>query len=203
MIIGIIGKKRSGKDTLADYLIKNYNFEKYSFAMPIKEAAKHLFGFTDEQVYGDLKDVVDYNWNITPRLALQVLGTEIFQYDIQDRIPELKTVGRAHWVKRFEMWYNDKILFESEDIGFENDGIFHVVLPDVRFQHEVDGIRKLGGKIIKVVRPELTSNDEHASEMELDLITDIDYTIINDSTLDALYEKLDMTIKYIRSKKNP
>ena len=201
MVIGIAGKKRSGKDTIADHLVGCYNFERYSFANPIKEACKHLFGFTDEQVYGDLKDVIDHNWGITPRLALQIMGTEIFQYDIQDRIPELKSIGRSHWVKRFEMWYNDKLILENEINNFQDDGTFHVVIPDVRFQHEIDGIRRAGGKIFKVVRPNLTFEDTHPSEMEQDAITDIDYIIINDSDISTLHKKIDEIILDIRTKK--
>ena len=200
MVFGVMGKKRSGKDTIADLLVNTYNFERYSFAIPIKEGCKHLFGFTDEQVYGDLKDVVDYNWGITPRVALQVIGTEIFQYDLHKHIPELKSVGRAHWVKRFEMWYNDKIIIENEMNNFVDDGTFHVVIPDVRFQHEIDGIRKVGGKIIKVVRPSLNFVDEHPSEMEQELITDIDYIVVNDSDIPTLYKKIDQIIIESRKK---
>ena len=94
MIIGIIGKKRSGKDTIGDYLTKYYGFTSYSFANPIKLASKHLFGFTDDQLYGDLKDEIDYNWGVTPRTVFQIIGTEIFQQDMLRRIPELQKNGR-------------------------------------------------------------------------------------------------------------
>lgn len=50
-LIGIIGKKRSGKDTISDYLIKNYGYQKYGFADPLKRGAKEIFGFTDEQLW--------------------------------------------------------------------------------------------------------------------------------------------------------
>ena len=41
--IGLLGNKGSGKDTLADYLVKEKNFVKYSFAKPIKDIAKIMF----------------------------------------------------------------------------------------------------------------------------------------------------------------
>ena len=31
MLIGILGRKRSGKDTVSDYLVTNHNFKKISF----------------------------------------------------------------------------------------------------------------------------------------------------------------------------
>jgi hypothetical protein len=76
MIVGILGKKRSGKDTTGDYLVANKNFVKYSFANPIKRGAMELFGFTEDQVFGDAKDEIDPTWGITPRLVLQIMGTE-------------------------------------------------------------------------------------------------------------------------------
>ena len=41
-IIGILGNKRVGKDTVADYLVKNYGFIKYNFADPIKEICNYV-----------------------------------------------------------------------------------------------------------------------------------------------------------------
>jgi hypothetical protein len=78
MIVGILGKKRSGKDTTGDYLVANKNFVKYSFANPIKRGAMELFGFTEEQVFGDAKDEIDPTWGITPRLVLQIMGGAIW-----------------------------------------------------------------------------------------------------------------------------
>lgn len=177
MIIGIIGKKRSGKDTTGDYLIQKFNFKKYSFAAPLKRAAMEIFGFTDEQVNGDLKEVIDERWGVTPRNVLQVMGTELFQFDIQKHIPEFQKIGREIWVKRFQLWYQ------------ENNITDNLVITDVRFQHEVDIINKMGGVVWKVVRPSLSSIDEHPSEREMDLITGYTDVIINDGTLTDLYTK--------------
>ncbi len=42
MIIGIFGKKGHGKDTIADYLVDNYNFHKLSYAEPIKKICREI-----------------------------------------------------------------------------------------------------------------------------------------------------------------
>lgn len=44
-LIFIIGKKRSGKDTTADYISENYSTAKYQLAGPIKDALAHAFKF--------------------------------------------------------------------------------------------------------------------------------------------------------------
>ena len=59
MIIGIIGKKGYGKDTLGDYLVENYNFIKYNFADPVKDISKIIFNLNYEQLYGSEKEVID------------------------------------------------------------------------------------------------------------------------------------------------
>ena len=50
MIIGIIGQKGTGKDTVADYIVKSNDFKKISYAEPLKKICKELFDLTDEQL---------------------------------------------------------------------------------------------------------------------------------------------------------
>lgn len=178
MLIGIVGKKRSGKDTTGDYLVKSKGFIKYSFANPIKRGVMELFGFTEEQVFGDAKDIIDPVWGITPRTVLQIMGTEVFQYDIPKYIPELQPIGRKFWVKRFEQWY-------------EQNKKSDVVICDVRFQHEVDSILKMGGEIWYTERENINGNDAHASEKELESIQGVTFNIQNNNTINELYSKID------------
>jgi hypothetical protein len=65
-----------------------------------------------------------------------------------------------------------------------------VVIPDVRFQHEVDIIKSIGGSMWKVVRPSLNNVDLHPSETEMEKIVP-DLTIINDNTIENLYNKIE------------
>lgn len=190
MVIGIVAKKRSGKDTSADYLIEKYNFQKYWFADPLKRGAMAIFGFTEEQMYGDLKEVIDEEWGVTPRRVLQIMGTELFQHELPKHLPEFESVGRLIWVKRFMQWYKKK----SEEANTGKSFDFNIVIADVRFQHEADAILALGGQVWKVNRPGLPNVDDHASEMELDNITGITHYIENDGTLQDLYNKIDANL---------
>ena len=52
MIIGISGQAGSGKDTTADFLVKNNGFVKVSFADPLKRICKDVYDFSDEQLWG-------------------------------------------------------------------------------------------------------------------------------------------------------
>lgn len=52
MIIGITGYAGSGKDTVADILVRDHGFVKVAFADPLKRICKDLFAFTDAQLWG-------------------------------------------------------------------------------------------------------------------------------------------------------
>lgn len=52
MIIGIAGRAGSGKDTVADLLVRDHRFVKIAFADPLKRICKKVFDFTDEQFWG-------------------------------------------------------------------------------------------------------------------------------------------------------
>jgi hypothetical protein len=73
--IGLLGRSNSGKDTLADYLVKEKQYVKYSFANPVKEIAKIMFNLSAEQLNGNLKEVIDDRWGISPRVMFQRIGT--------------------------------------------------------------------------------------------------------------------------------
>lgn len=179
MIIGITAEKHSGKDVIGDYVVSNYDFINYSFANPIKYGCADLFGFTDEQLFGKEKDLVDEFWGVTPRKVFQIIGTEIFQYDLLKHIPELAYVGRSFWFKRFIKWYNSLEIKPN------------IIITDVRFLHESEPIKQMGGKIWKLTRPSVVRSDDHPSENELNLINNYDEYIVNDSTIQNLHNKVD------------
>ena len=52
MIIGICGLIGSGKDTIADYLVTNYNFKKLSFADKLKDSVATMFDWDRELLDG-------------------------------------------------------------------------------------------------------------------------------------------------------
>lgn len=175
MIIGLLGKKGVGKDTCADYIVKKYQYNKYSFAQPLKEICRILFGFTDEQLYGIEKEKLDEKWNITPRLALQFVGTELFRNQLNKIIPNMDE----------NIWIN---IFES---NYKNNNI---VIADCRFQNEVDKIKKMNGIVIKIIR-DTGNTDSHISE-DIDKINNFDYIIDNNSGTDILdlYNQVDKII---------
>lgn len=177
MLIGLLGKKRVGKDTVADYLVEKYQFKKETLATPIKEVCKILFDFNDDQLYGDLKEEKDDYWNIEPRIIFQYLGTDIFRNDIKRILPD---INNNFWVKTMEKRI-------GKHINNKN-----IVVSDLRFQNEVDMVHRLGGIVIKIDK-DTSANDfqNHESETNIDTIQDYDILVNNNKKIIDLYEIID------------
>ena len=192
-IIGITGRKFNGKDTIANYLRDNYDYHQIAFAEPLKESCRVLFGFTEEQLYGSLKETSDPNWyNLTPRQVFQYMGTDIMRNQMTGLSPEFED---KFWLKCLENKIK-KILSE-----YPNDCI---VISDVRFPNEVEMIKKLGGTVIRVKRPNIENNNTfsaHASENMIDELS-VDYELINDTTREELYDKTKHIIDSLDSQIN-
>ena len=183
MLIGLIGNKRVGKDTLADYLVKNYNFEKKSFGNPLKQACKIIFDFTDEQIDTDLKEIVDKRWGISPRQCFQILGTEIFREYLPNNINEFKNFKDDFWIIRFKIWY-------------ENNKNKNIIISDVRFLNESENLKKLGAKLIKIENINIKYIDNHKSETENKKLK-YDYLIKNNSSINEYYKNIDKLMNKI------
>lgn len=176
MIIGLTGKAGSGKDLCSELIKKrlgNDSVESLAFAKPIKDAAKILFNFTDEQLYDQIKkEEIDQRWGKSPRQILQWLGTDVLREHI-DQDFFIKCVKQK---------------IENSDKNF-------IVVTDVRFPNEAEFIKSIGGKVVKIVRPDAitTEHNGHITEQGIPESL-VDNTIINDGTIeeynDAIMELL-------------
>jgi hypothetical protein len=154
MIIGLCGKKQSGKTSVTNYLLDSKDFQEISWAAPLKEIiGRDLFGLTFEQVYGSEvdKETPDPFWGISPREILQRVGTDLFRNNFDSDF----------WVKvgarRIEHLISGKL-----------GGTPNIVVSDCRFPNEVVAIRDLGGYTVRIIRSDQVSTDTHDSETALD-----------------------------------
>ena len=184
-LIGLIGVKKSGKDTVGNYLIENFGFTRYAFGDPVKNICKTLFDLSDEQLTDHkLKEEKDERWDVSPREMFQRIGTEFGQFELFKIFPELKKKikYREIWVKLFEEWT-------------QKNTDKKVVITDVRFKHEAKKIKDLGGINIRINR-NFDKKDNHISEVELNQIPKdlIDFEIDNNYKLVDLYSQIDKII---------
>jgi hypothetical protein len=137
-MIGLVGRARVGKDTVADLFKSTHTVCR--FAQPMKNAIKALYGWSDEMIETNLKDVVDPVWGLTPRTAM-----------IHMAETTKKLVGGEFFVKRlFEEWDGNPI-----------------IIADVRYENEVRAIHARGGITIKITREGI---HKHESESNIDAL---------------------------------
>lgn len=111
------------------------------------------------------------------RRLLQVLGTDC---------------GRAYnpqiWIQK----WRDRVEMVTEW------GATVIMADDVRFENEAAEIHRMGGVVVRVVRPELdgTKPDGHISEWPIPEFC-IDYTILNDGNLEQLRGQVDILLREI------
>jgi len=165
MIIGLTGKARSGKDTVASHLQEAYKFHHYWFSKPMKDACRSMFGWGDEHLYGELKEEVDQRYGISPRVALQTLGTEWGR----------NTINSDLWILRAQ-----KEMEQHENI----------VISDCRFDDEAEAVISSGGIVIEIVRQGINQVAAHSSESGISSSL-INYQIENNGTLPELYRSVD------------
>ena len=205
MIIGFVGFIGSGKDTAADYLVNFHGFRRDSFANTLKDAVANVFGWDRVLLEGRTtearawREEVDQWWanrlnmpNLTPRLMLQLWGTEVCRNGFHDDI----------WIASLE----NKMRKTKDDI----------VISDVRFPNEIKAIHNAGGIVVRIKRgaepdwydaavstnagPEANSTWSlskaklaqlkiHASETAW-VGGDIDHIVYNDSTIDELFSQI-------------
>lgn len=202
MIIGLVGLIGSGKGTVAKMFVAQGCVED-SFAAPLKDLTSSIFGWSRELLEGDteesreFRETPDLFWsrkvgipNFTPRLALQLLGTDVLRNQFYEGI------------------WRDSLEYRLRC----NKPSSCVVVSDARFTNELILIKQMGGRIIWVQRGTLPEwwetavkanegsvvakkimstkyKDIHESEWNW-AGHPVDYTIHNDSTITVLAAKV-------------
>lgn len=134
MIIGLLGRSRVGKDTVAAALVSALGSAKIvRLSQPLKDAVRALYAFTEEQLETDAKEVVDVRYGVTPRAAIQELCGHI-----------MKEHGVDFFTRR--LYAN----VGGGDGGGGDGGC--IVIPDVRYAHDIAEIRRRGGIVVKITR---------------------------------------------------
>lgn len=187
-VIGICGNKFNGKDTIADHLVKTYGYTKISFGDPLKHAIQEIFGFSNEQLWGNEKENIDPYWNVKPREIMQFIGTDCLRIQFGNQYTH---IGDKIWVLTLQKKIDS--MFES--------GITKIVIPDVRFPNESKMIVSLSTQypnticsVFKVHRKDLDNigKDTHISENLLNQIV-VNHTFEN-ITIEQLRNDVDVVM---------
>ena len=193
------------KDTVADILVAKHGYIKMSLADPIKRIAQDVYDFTDEQLWGSSENrnkpdtryerahymrrskctccgSADINTRcyLTPRYALQLLGTEWGRHCYLDTWTDV-AISKAR---------------ESGGAGPK------VVFADGRFLNEFAAFSCAGYPIVRIKRTGFeTAKWDHPSETEQLSADDgeFDHCLYNDGSLAELPDKVSGMLKAIKS----
>jgi hypothetical protein len=162
ILIGISGKKRRGKDTVCDILLKLVpGAMRMAFADPLKDEVAAACGVSREFLE-------QYKANF--RQILQGWGTE-FRRELY---------SQTYWIDQTEL------RLEAAKAA----KVPLVIITDVRFPNEWEFIIAHGGHTIRVFRDSLAADtDTHPSETALDSHT-FDWWVDNNHSLEALEENV-------------
>ena len=176
----------SGKDTVADFLVKEHGFHRDSFAKSLKDAVSVIFGWDRSLLEGATQESrmwrerIDPYWSnklnraVTPRHILQHWGTEVMRGHFHDSI----------WIDSFTARYRGG----------------NIVLSDTRFINEINTIRDLKGKVVLVRRGPIPTQQEmqersvHQSEWDW-IGQHFDYEIDNSGNLEDLRTQVGLMIR--------
>jgi len=166
-LVAFTGLPRSGKDTAAAYLVKNYGFTRIAFADPLKRAAAILLNRYEWEMRGDHgfdREAILPEWGFTTRDFLQRFGTEAMRNNF----------GADFWVRHMRTRLRPGARY---------------AITDCRFPNEVNLVRDLGGVVVRVVRPGCVGSS-HVSDQPVSC----DAIIVNDGDLQNLYTQLEFTL---------
>ena len=169
MIIGLSGKARAGKDTVATILVEDYGFTRLAFADVIKACVYTLDPIISLSGLR-LQHLVDTNgWESAKqfpevRRLLQVFGSEVGRDLIDPQI----------WIE---------LTMNGIKVGS------NIVISDVRFRNEAEEIKFQAGQVWRITRAVNQDVDTHRSETELDA-WNFDHYVPNNGTLDDLKDEI-------------
>lgn len=169
-IIALSGWARSGKDTVANYLVEHHGYTKVSFADPMRDALYRLNPEIRDMtglVYGFRQAVNLFGWEDMKtyfpeyRGLMQRMGTEVGR----------EMFGEDFWVKQAL-----KKITPGQN----------VVFADCRYQNEASEVRRVGGLVWRVEREGNLSANSHTSEHDLDNYM-FDLILSNNEGIEELY----------------
>lgn len=176
MLIGLAGRKASGKSTVAHYMCTQHGFDEVALADPIKDGLVAMLGplgfkrdhFDDPK----LKELTAEEFGVSPRRMMQTLGTEWGRNLIDE-----------------DMWIT---IAEARIEAMRLGGFCPaIVVSDIRRSNEAAWIRRMGGRVWEIDTLQGSAGrDPHISEIGI-AGHERDEVICNMGTLDELYAKVD------------
>lgn len=171
--LALLGRARSGKDTLAARLVESHGYTRVAFADPLKRMAE------------EISPLVPTSNGVHVRLATLIADVG-WEY-AKDRYPE---------VRRLLQWMGHTVRDLDPDfwvrvaLGAVEAAPGPVVVTDVRYPNEAEALRARGFRMVRVIRPGQDFVSSHTSETALDRYPP-DVCLVNAGSLAELHIRAD------------
>lgn len=187
-IIGLSGYARSGKDTAAEYLVREHGFTRIAFADALRDALYALNPTLDIIWIEDNSFAFPVSRPKPKRVRVAELvdiqgwekakTDELFGEEVRSLLQRLGTdVGRA--LLGDNVWVDIALRKMLDPNG-------SYVFTDVRFPNEAEALRKAGARMWRIERPGFGPVNGHPSETALDGC-EFDLTIGNDADVEFFH----------------
>ncbi len=197
-IIALSGWKRSGKDTVAEYLVDNFGAKRLAFADQLKYMVTQLFGVSRETINNpETKEAPLAHYPVDPKDSFSKHVTFFMHGELKQ--PEgdskrywtpralciltgsiMRTVDSDYWVKQ--------VVSQAEPGGL-------YVISDVRYKSEIQSLINSGSRVVSVrINRFDSSSSADPSERDLDDYS-FDLIIENRQTLEDLYKTIDTVLR--------
>lgn len=162
-VIGLHGRARAGKDTVANFILAHRGGYIYSFADPIRKMLVPLGIDMGDPYWQARKEQVIPALGASPRRLMQTLGTE--------------------WGRQLinpDLW----LILAKQLLLNYGPGM---VIADVRFENEAAWVRRHGGLVLHISRPNPMEVADHTSEAGVGFHA-TDAKLFNTGTLEELQQ---------------
>lgn len=188
-LLGLTGFAQSGKDTVADYLVSDYGFQKVSFAAPLKDMLRRLNPIVGSQLV----------WN---NHELHDGARPIRLEDLYEQFGDHEGVKKSPYGEEVrDLWQrlgtdcvravDDKFWVRAAMKDLHHMGRY--VFPDTRFLNEAHALINSEAQfasVWRVSRPGVQAVNGHVSEQYVGKLGE-NATVTNDGTLEELYSVVD------------
>jgi hypothetical protein len=190
-VVGLAGRKGSGKSTVAQHLVDAHGFVELSFATPLKEAALVLDPLIPDYFETDSRPLSDLLSSDLPsvRSMDELKRDKLWGYGLRSLLQKLGDAMRHVDPYIFCLALEDRLepLLAADA---------RVVISDVRFPEEANRVR-MDGPVVYIDRPGHDDGDSHRSE-HFDQSLAL-HTVVNDGSVEDLFAKVDNVLELVRA----
>ncbi len=162
--IGLNGYARSGKDTVAAFLVAEYGYRRIAFADRLRNLVVALFPSVAESLNDAGGDWDKAKEDPEVRRMLQGVGV----------------AARTHVGP--DVWITAALSSVRDDE--------RIVVSDMRFVNEADALAARGAALLRIERPCTKPINSHVSETALDRYDGFHAVLVNDATIEELHDRV-------------